>query len=840
MRLRRRLPLVLGMVLAASGAVNAQAFWVSTDSSNHAAAAGDALQQGSTPTASKTAATSAGVAFTRANTLHGREVTGYLVRRYDSPNAISPAASFSCDWPSATTLSCSESGLPDGTWYYTNTTRVTGSLWEGTESTRSNGVTIDTTAPHPPSTPDLAVSSDSGSSNTDDVTKDSTPAFNGTAENGSTVKIFAGGVQVGSGTATGGSYSIEVSALGEGLHTITATATDAFDNASSASSGLAVTIDTTAPATPAVPDLEAGSDSGASTTDNLTNDDTPAFSGTAEAGVHVTILDGASPAGSGTAAGGNYTITTSALAEGAHTVTATASDLAGNVSPASSGLVVTVDTTAPAIPSAPDLIAGTDSGISASDNLTNDTTPTFSGTAEASSTVKIYAGASLAGNGPATGGNYSVTVSVLAQGAHSVTATATDAAGNVSEASAGLNVTIDTSASAPSTPDLAAGSDSGTSNSDNITNDTTPTFTGTAEAGATVTVYSAGSEVGSGTATGGSYAVTTSAVAEGSRTITARVTDAAGNLSSASSGLVVTVDATAPAVLASVIGKEVGFLSGSIKNSGRYFVYANIVEAGGGVAAETANVSAISSGGAALTLTPGLYSANGVPYNYRSAVQTALASPGTTYSILSTTDIAGNTQPQSDHSVILDNSAPSATNVQTANNGSTVGKAEAGDTITFTFSERIDPHSILSGWDGTAGTGAVVVRLIDGGCTLSLLTLICADDQLAFYNAANSVQLGLGVVNLNDANYNGSCLALCKLGDVLFGATSTRSTMVQSGNSIVVTLGTFSSPGSGNATVGGSSSTMNWDPPTSPYDAGGNALTGTAVNEVTPPSDKEF
>ncbi|HYN99437.1 MAG TPA: Ig-like domain-containing protein, partial [Actinomycetota bacterium] len=708
------------------------------------------------------------------------------------------------------------------------------------ESAMSNGVTVDTVAPNPPSTPDLAAASDSGSSNTDNVTNDSTPVFTGTAENGSTVKIFAGGVQVGSGTATGGSYSIVVSALGEGAHTITATATDAFDNASSASSGLVVTVDTAAPATPSVPALAAGSDSGASATDNLTNDTTPTFTGTAEAGVLVTIMDGASPAGSGTAAGGNYTITAPDLAEGAHTVTASATDLAGNDSSASSGLVVTVDTTAPATPSSPDLTAGSDSGISASDNLTNDTTPTFSGTADAGSTVNVYAGVSPAGNGPATGGSYNITASVLAPGAYAVTATATDAAGNVSGASAGLNVTVDTSASAPSTPDLAAGSDSGTSTSDDITNDTTPTFTGTAEAGATVTVYDAGAEIGSGIATGGSYTITTSAVAEGSRTITARLTDAAGNLSSASSALVVTVDATAPVVLNSVIGKEIGFLSGSIKNSGRYFVYANIVETGGGVAAETANVSAISSGGSALTLTPGLYSANGIPYNYRSAVQTALATPGTTYSILSTTDIAGNTQPQSGHSVILDNSAPSATNAQTANNGSTVGKAEAGDTITFSFSERIDPYSILSGWDGTAGTGAVVVRLVDGGCTLSLLTLICADDQLAFYNSANSVQLGLGVVNLNDADYNGSCLALCKLGDVLFGATGTPSTMVQSGNSIVVTLGSMTSPGSGNATVGGNSGTMNWDPPTSPYDAAGNALTGTAVNEVTPPSDKEF
>ncbi|MEX0790281.1 MAG: Ig-like domain-containing protein [Actinomycetota bacterium] len=834
MKLRRRLPWLLGIVLAASGAVNAQAFWVSTDSSNHAAAVADALQQGSTPTATKTGATSVDVAFTRANTLQGREITGYLILRYDSPVATSPVASFSCDWPSATTLSCSESSLPDGTWYYTNTTRITGSLWEGTESTMSNGVTVDTTAPDPPSTPDLADASDSGTSNTDNVTNNSTPVFTGTAEAGSTVKIFAGVVQVGSGTATGGSYSIEVSTLGEGAHTITATATDALDNVSAASSGLVVTIDATAPAAPATPDLAAGSDTGTSATDNLTNDTTPTFTGTAETGVLVTILDGGSPVGSGTATGGNYSVTTSTLSEGAHTITAVSSDPAGNVSSASSGLVVTIDTTAPAIPSAPDLAAGSDSGTSDTDNLTNDTTPTFTGTADAGSTVNIYAGVSLVGSGTATGGNYSITASTLSQGAHSVTATATDAAGNASAASTGLNVTIDTSASAPSTPDLDAGSDTGSSATDNITSDTTPTFTGTAEAGSTVTVYSAGVEVGSGTATGGNYTITTSALAEGARSITARVTDAAGNLSSATSALVVTVDTTAPVVLNSVISKEIGFLSGSIKNSGKYFVYANIVETGGGVAAETANVSAISSGGAALTLTAGSYSTEGIPYNYRSVLQTALASPGTTYSILSTTDVAGNTQSQSNHTVIVDNTAPTATDIQTANFGSTVGRAEAGDTITFTFSERIDPESILSGWNGTSTN--VTVRVIDGGgCVLFLL---CADDTFEIFNSANTSALPLGPVDLKRVDYNGN--AVLGLGDsvpLVFGASSTRSTMVQVDSvNIRITLGTLNS---GSPNTAGGNGTMTWDPPTTPYDAAGNALTGTAINE-SGSGDREF
>jgi hypothetical protein len=106
--------------------------------------------------------------------------------------------------------------------------------------------------------------------------------------------------------------------------------------------------------------------------------------------------------------------------------------------------------------------------------------------------------------------------------------------------------------SAPTTPDLALASDSGTSNTDNITSDTTPTITGTAEAGSTVTLYDTdGTTVlGTTTATGGNWSITSSTLSSGSHTITAKVTDAAGNVSSASAGLAITIDAVAPSAVA--------------------------------------------------------------------------------------------------------------------------------------------------------------------------------------------------------------------------------------------------------------------------------------------------
>ena len=108
--------------------------------------------------------------------------------------------------------------------------------------------------------------------------------------------------------------------------------------------------------------------------------------------------------------------------------------------------IMVTDTVAPSAPSTPDMTSGTDTGISNTDNITSNTTPVFTGTAEAGSTVTLYDGATLLGTTTATGGNWTITSSTLSEGSHSVTATATDAASNTSAHSPSLAVTVDTSA----------------------------------------------------------------------------------------------------------------------------------------------------------------------------------------------------------------------------------------------------------------------------------------------------------------------------------------------------------------------------------------------------------
>ena len=76
---------------------------------------------------------------------------------------------------------------------------------------------------------------------------------------------------------------------------------------------------------------------------------------------------------------------------------------------------------------------------------------------------------------------------------------------------------------------------------------TKPTFTGTAEANATVTLFDGATSVGSGQAdASGLWSVTTSALAAGGHAISAKATDLAGNVSAASGALSVTIDTAAP------------------------------------------------------------------------------------------------------------------------------------------------------------------------------------------------------------------------------------------------------------------------------------------------------
>ncbi|MDW8262903.1 MAG: Ig-like domain-containing protein [Phycisphaerales bacterium] len=115
-----------------------------------------------------------------------------------------------------------------------------------------------------------------------------------------------------------------------------------------------------------------------------------------------------------------------------------------------------------------------------------------------------------------------------------------------------FNFTITASSlGAPPAPQLAAGSDTGVSNTDRIINLTTPTFIGTAPAGALVRVLANGVEVATATADGsGNWQATSSPLVDGPHTITVTAS-LGGETSPPSEPLQIVVDTVAPTLVSS-------------------------------------------------------------------------------------------------------------------------------------------------------------------------------------------------------------------------------------------------------------------------------------------------
>jgi hypothetical protein len=284
---------------------------------------------------------------------------------------------------------------------------------------------------------------------------------------------------------------------------------------------------------------------------------------------------------------------------------------------------------------------------------------------------------------------------------------------------------------------------------------------------------------------------------------------AVGSLGSTASAAFTVIDNTAPVVSAAVINKTLGDRPGFVKQGGTYFVYANANDTAGTtgthiVSTVTANVTNITTGSTAVALTTagGPWTVGGVSYTYRSASMTATnpIAAGPKSFTVTATDVAGNTSAAFTGSVTVDNTVPTATTVQTTNAG-TISRIEAGDTITYTYGEAIDPNSILTLWTGASI--AVTVRLNNN-----------ATDTITVFDSLNTTQVNVGSVNLARTDYTS------------FSRTI-PSTMVMSGSTITITFGTPS----GATTTAGGTATMVWSPSILATDLAGNACTATNANE---------
>jgi Bacterial Ig-like domain/Tryptophan-rich Synechocystis species C-terminal domain/Right handed beta helix region len=342
-------------------------------------------------------------------TLTGKAVANSTVTVFDGAQKLGTVtANSSGAW------SYTSAKLADGSHSFTVTATVSGTTGAASAAL---AVKIDTTAPAAPV--------ETG----DSVINQNQVSLHGTAEAGSTVKVYDGTSQVGTATVGAtGSWTVTTSALSVGSHNLTATATDAAGNVSAVSAPLDPVI--SAPTTPP-PSQTAPNAPVITSGDHVTNDNTVTVTGTAVAGSTVTVLDGATKLGTTTVgSNGAWSYTTAALTDGKHSLTAT-DTVSGKTSVASSAATLTIDTHAPTTP------------VLVSDSVVNTNHVLVSGTAEANSSITVYDGTAAVGTAMAgSNGAWSFTTGTLTTGSHVLTATASDAAGNTSAHSAGLDPVI--------------------------------------------------------------------------------------------------------------------------------------------------------------------------------------------------------------------------------------------------------------------------------------------------------------------------------------------------------------------------------------------------------------
>lgn len=341
------------------------------------------------------------------------------------------------------------------------------------------------------------------------------PSFSGYGTPSSTVRGYLDGVWFADTFTFDGFWSLNAPsiALADGAHTIGVTTI--LEGLESAATTRTFTVDTTPPAAPAITSPVAATTVNAHGT----------IGGTTEPNAHVRVtLDGTSFDATADSAGA-FALAPFAMSNGSHTISAYATDVAGNDGPASTPFSFTVDAIPPATPSAS--LAGT--------SPTNSLHPAFTGSSEAGSTISLKLGAvteTFAG-----GASWTHTLSAtLGEGSYTADVVAIDGVGNESPA-AHVAFTVDLTG--PAAPQLTKP----------LANAPANGIEGTAEAGATVFVTIDGVETGFTIANGpgGSWVLSPSSIGDGVHTVSARARDAAGNFGASSATISFTLDRVGPA-----------------------------------------------------------------------------------------------------------------------------------------------------------------------------------------------------------------------------------------------------------------------------------------------------
>jgi hypothetical protein len=168
-------------------------------------------------------------------------------------------------------------------------------------------------------------------------------------------------------------------------------------------------------------------------------------------------------------------------------------------------------------------------------------------------------------------------------------------------------------------------------------------------------------------------------------------------------------------------------------------------------------------------------------------------------------DAAGNKTYTAQVAFTIDNTAPTAADIQ-GSNGGVAGTLDANDRLVLTFSEDVLPGTVASGWDGT-GTLPVTVRVANAG----------AADTLTIWNGANTAQLALA-----------TSVALGR--DVTTGSATFPASLTRSGRVYTLVLQALSI---GSVIAGTpANGTLAWTPASAVTDAAGNHAQTAARTET--------
>jgi RHS repeat-associated protein len=380
----------------------------------------------------------------------------------------------------------------------------------------------------------------------------------------SSAVLLLDGITVAGATLTPAGFSFTTTNLSAGTHTVSSKVQDQAGNTGSLSWSFTVLLPPTAPAisTPT---------SGAILATGL-----PTVTGTSSAsGLTITLLiDGVAQGTTTSVAGGQWSLApTVAIPDGGHTLTATAANTAGT-SPASHGVSVTIDTTPPVIsnpsPANGSTISTTAPTVSAS------WSDAGTGVAPNSAVISLDGIAVPVTGVTLTATGFSFTTTNLSAGTHTVSSQVKDQVGNVGSLSWSFTVLLPPPVPSISTPATGA-----------ILATGVPTVSGTSSAsGLTITLLVDG--VARGTTTtisGGGWSLPPNAtILDGSRTLTATATNAAGT-SPASAGVSITIDTVAPVI------SNPSPASGATVTTATPTISASWSDAGTGVVLSTASVT---------------------------------------------------------------------------------------------------------------------------------------------------------------------------------------------------------------------------------------------------------